>query len=68
MSEKKGTSFKACKNCRALVPPETSICPLCHSSSFSDEWNGMIIILNEKSEVGQMFGATTPWRYAIIVK
>ncbi|MDT7876064.1 MAG: transcription elongation factor subunit Spt4 [Sulfolobaceae archaeon] len=66
MVEKK--AFKACKNCRALVTPETTVCPVCQSTSFTDEWNGMVIILNQDSEVAKMFGANIPWRYAIIIK
>ncbi|MFP3233588.1 MAG: transcription elongation factor subunit Spt4 [Sulfolobaceae archaeon] len=66
MPEKK--IFKACKNCRALVPLETATCPICNSTSFSEDWSGMVIIISQDSEVAKVFGASTPWRYAIIVK
>lgn len=66
MPEKK--VFKACKNCRALVPPETATCPVCNSTSFTDNWEGMVVILTPDSEVAKIFGASTPWRYAIILK
>lgn len=60
--------FKACKKCRALVPPEEQICPVCGSTEFTEEWTGMVILLKEESEVMKMFGAPKPWRYAINLK
>ncbi|PUA33475.1 MAG: DNA-binding protein [Zestosphaera tikiterensis] len=38
--------FKACTNCRFLVSHETVKCPNCGSTSFTDEWSGMIILVN----------------------
>ncbi|BDB97596.1 MAG: transcription elongation factor subunit Spt4 [Saccharolobus sp.] len=60
--------FKACKNCKALVSPEQEVCPICGSSSFSDDWEGVIIIINTDSEVAKIAEVQKPWRYAIIVK
>lgn len=64
----KNKEFKACKNCRALVTEDTPKCPVCGSTSFSNEWEGMIIILDAESETARLFGAQVPWRYAIVVK
>ncbi|BFI75249.1 transcription elongation factor subunit Spt4 [Sulfurisphaera ohwakuensis] len=64
----KNKEFKACKNCRALVTQDTPKCPVCGSISFSDDWSGIVIILDPQSETAKLFGATVPWRYAVIVK
>lgn len=64
----KSSVFKACKSCKALALPEDSVCPVCGSSNFTDEWEGMIIILNEKSEIAELIGAKKPWKYAINIK
>jgi len=47
---------------------ETATCPICNSTSFSEDWSGMVIIISQDSEVAKVFGASTPWRYAITVK
>ncbi len=60
--------FKACKNCKALVPTEQEVCPVCGGSSFVDEWEGMVIIIDENSEIAQLMGVRKPWRYAINLK
>ncbi|TRM83181.1 DNA-binding protein, partial [Sulfolobus sp. A20-N-G8] len=43
--------FKACKNCKALVNPDDSVCPICGSTNFSDDWDGIIIVIDENSEI-----------------
>ncbi|MBW9141832.1 MAG: DNA-directed RNA polymerase, subunit E'' [Candidatus Aramenus sp.] len=60
--------FKACKNCKALVPEDQAVCPVCGGSSFTDEWEGMVIVIDENSEVAQLMGVEKPWRYAINLK
>ncbi len=64
----KSSIFKACRNCKALVLPDQDVCPVCGGNSFTDEWEGMVIILNEKSELMELTGAKKPWRYAINIK
>nr|MCL7343462.1 DNA-directed RNA polymerase, subunit E'' [Candidatus Aramenus sulfurataquae] len=60
--------FKACKNCKALVPEDQAVCPVCGGSSFTDEWEGMVIVIDKNSEVAQLMGVEKPWRYAINLK
>ncbi|MFP3204437.1 MAG: transcription elongation factor subunit Spt4 [Metallosphaera yellowstonensis] len=43
-------------------------CPVCGGNSFTDEWEGMVILLNETSELYEAMGAKKPWRYAINIK
>ncbi len=64
----RGKPFKACRKCKALVNKEVNICPICGSSDFTDEWEGMVIIIDpENSEIAKMLGITKPGRYAIKV-
>jgi DNA-directed RNA polymerase subunit E" len=58
--------FKACKSCKALAPPDVQTCPICGSLDFSEEWSGMIIILDpDRSQVAKALGITKPGRYAV---
>lgn len=60
--------FKACRRCKALVDKEASECPICGSRDFTDEWEGMVVIINpEKSSIAKSLGITKPGRYAIKV-
>ncbi|GAY25008.1 DNA-binding protein [Desulfurococcaceae archaeon AG1] len=62
---KKGV-FKACKKCKALAPLEATVCSICGSSEFSEEWSGMVIIIDpEGSQIAKSLGITKPGRYAI---
>ncbi|WP_338600941.1 transcription elongation factor subunit Spt4 [Sulfolobus tengchongensis] len=64
----KKSIFKACKNCKALVQPDQDVCPVCGGTSFTDDWDGIIIIIDSESEIAKITEASKPWRYAIIVK
>ncbi|OYT48971.1 MAG: DNA-binding protein [Desulfurococcales archaeon ex4484_42] len=58
--------FKACTKCKYLVPHEVGKCPICGSESFTDEWSGMVIIIDvDKSEIAKMLDIKVPGRYAI---
>ncbi len=62
------SQFKACKNCGALVPRDTKICPVCRSTQFTDNWDGMIIIIDPKESIASsMAGRDKPGMYAIRV-
>ncbi|OYT37938.1 MAG: DNA-binding protein [Desulfurococcales archaeon ex4484_58] len=64
----KGKVFKACRRCRALVSRDAIECPICGSRDFSDEWEGVVIIIDpERSEIAKMLGIEKPGRYAIKV-
>ncbi len=64
----KGKIFKACRKCKALVDRNTSECPICGSREFSEEWEGVVIVLDpEKSEIAKLLGVEKPGRYAIKV-
>lgn len=66
MSIKSKKPFKACIRCKFLALPEEEKCPNCGSTTFTDEWSGVAIILDpERSEVARILGITKPGRYAI---
>ncbi len=58
--------FKACTKCKYLVPHDVGRCPVCGSESFTENWSGMIIVVDiENSEVAKILGIKHPGRYAI---
>jgi DNA-directed RNA polymerase subunit E" len=61
--------FKACKKCGGLVPLDAKSCPYCGSTSFTEDWEGMIIIIDPgKSLVAKMINRSDkPGVYAIKV-
>ncbi len=60
--------FKACKNCGALVPRDTKVCPICQGTQFTESWEGILIIVDpEKSVAASLAGRDKPGMYAIRV-
>ena len=58
--------FKACIKCKLLVPFNVEECPNCGSTEFSDDWEGMVIIIDpEKSLMAQKLELKKPGRYAV---
>jgi len=45
------------------------ICPNCKSSNLSDDWTGIVIVMDPKnSEIAEKMGIKTPGKYAIRVR
>jgi len=66
---RKALPLKACVNCKMLVSLKVEICPNCGSRDFTEDWEGIVIILNpEKSELGKAMGKDKPGRYALKVR
>ncbi len=60
--------FKACRSCGALVRRDADVCPVCGGSTFTDDWEGMVIILDPKeSFVAKVLGKEKAYIYAIKV-
>jgi len=58
--------FKACMKCKFLVPHEVNKCPNCGSETFTEDWSGMVVIVDvDKSEIAKMLNIKVPGRYAI---
>lgn len=64
----RGKVFKACRSCRALADRESIECPICGSRDFSDEWEGVVIIIDpNKSHIAKTLGIVKPGKYAVKV-
>lgn len=60
-------SDKACKNCRFIS--NGPVCPNCKSTNLSDDWSGLVVILDPSiSEVAKKMGITAAGRYALRVR
>ncbi|HDO19977.1 MAG: DNA-directed RNA polymerase, subunit E'' [archaeon GB-1867-097] len=64
---RRGLPFKACRNCHLLVEEDVKICPQCGSKDFSDDWRGLVILLNINCETGRIMGKKEAGKYAIEV-
>ena len=60
-------SEKACRDC-SYITTETT-CPKCKSTSFSDDYSGLVIIFDpENSAIAKAMKATKKGRYALKVR
>ena len=65
----RGKPFRACRKCKSLIPKNTVRCPVCGSTDISDDWDGIVIVIDvEKSEIAKKLEITKPGRYAIKVR
>jgi len=66
---KRGLPFKACVRCKALVPPKEESCPYCGYRVFSDDWVGLVVVIDpERSVVARELGFKKPGIYALKVR
>ncbi|MEM4312362.1 MAG: transcription elongation factor subunit Spt4 [Nitrososphaerales archaeon] len=57
---------RACRNCKTLTLEK--MCPNCKSSDLSEDWSGLIVILDpENSIVAKTLQITKSGRYALKV-
>lgn len=68
MSANPSSKLLACRKCKFLTSGEEKKCPVCGSTDLSDEWNGLIIILDVNSKLAEIIGAKQEGRYAIKVR
>lgn len=60
-------SLRACRNCRSIS--EQSACPVCRSTDLSDDFSGLIIIIDpENSQLAQKTKIDKEGRYALKVR
>ncbi|MDI9393899.1 MAG: transcription elongation factor subunit Spt4 [Euryarchaeota archaeon] len=58
---------KACRQCLRILEGQT--CPVCGTSDLSNEWSGLVIILDtERSEIAKRLGVDIPDRFALKVR
>ncbi len=58
----------ACRKCKFVVSGDEKKCPVCGSTDLSDEWSGLVIIMDTKSSLAEVIGAKREGRYAIRVR
>lgn len=58
----------ACRKCKYILSEDEKKCPSCGGTDFSDEWNGIVIILDTTSDLAKIIGAKKAGRYAIKVR
>jgi DNA-directed RNA polymerase subunit E" len=60
-------SLRACRNCHLII--SANICPECKSTSVSDDWTGVVVIIDpEKSQIAKTLDIKKPGRYALRVR
>ncbi|AFK50974.1 DNA-directed RNA polymerase subunit E'' [Thermogladius calderae 1633] len=64
----RGKPFKVCRKCKTLVDKKAEVCPVCGSKDFSEEWEGVVVVIDPaKSSISKELELTKPGRYAIKV-
>ena len=69
MSSRATGRLKACVKCKALVPLDVNLCPICRGTVFSTDWSGCVSVIDpERSKVARLLNITKPGRYALKVR
>lgn len=58
----------ACRKCKIILAEDQTKCPICGSSDLSDEWSGIVIIMDLNAQLASAIGAKQTGRYAIKVR
>ena len=62
---RKEERVRACTECGYLT--SASACPNCGSTSFSERWMGLLVVITPDSQVAAVKGVSKPGRYALTV-
>lgn len=58
-----------CRECHRVVDPDTNTCPVCGSTSLTEDWAGYVVIVHpETSEIAKLMEVTEPGTYALKVR
>jgi len=58
---------RACRNCRIIT--DGTACPECKSTDLSDDFSGVVIILDpESSEIAKLMNIKKKGRYAVRIR
>jgi DNA-directed RNA polymerase subunit E" len=58
---------QVCRECHRIVAGQT--CPVCASSNLSDDWSGLVIIVDpQRSIIAEMIGVEVADKYALKVR
>ena len=56
-----------CRTCNLIIT--TNLCPNCKSNDISDDWTGLVTIINpEKSQIAKVLEIKKEGRYALRVR
>lgn len=68
-SKSKSRPFKACRSCKALVDKEVQSCPVCGSRDFTDEWEGILVVIKpEESEIAKTIDIKNKGRFVVKIE
>jgi len=57
---------KACLKCKAIVPYDAKKCPVCGSTQFTEDFEGVLIIIKpDKSEIAKVAGIDKEGKFAV---
>jgi DNA-directed RNA polymerase subunit E" len=58
---------RACRNCKLVT--DENICPVCKGTEFSDDYSGLLIILDPKNSIlAEKLEADEPGVYALKIR
>jgi DNA-directed RNA polymerase subunit E" len=59
----------ACRECHAVAEPDEDTCPICGSTSLTEDWSGFVIIAHpDESQIAEEMEVTEPGKYALKVR
>jgi DNA-directed RNA polymerase subunit E" len=60
-------SSRACRTCKIIT--EENLCPICKNTDLSDDYSGLVIILDPKtSQLGKKMEIRKKGRYALRIR
>ncbi|KYH38415.1 MAG: DNA-directed RNA polymerase, subunit E'' [Candidatus Bathyarchaeota archaeon B23] len=59
-------SLRACRSCKILT--EGDSCPICRGKDLSEDYTGLLIVLDPESELAKKLGVDRRGRYALKVR
>ncbi len=64
-------SYYACRSCKAvfaLSPEQERKCPVCGSTDISNDWSGLVVIIDTSSALAELLKISKPGKYALKVR
>ena len=62
-------SYPVCRECHRVLDADDDACPICGSTSLTEDWAGYVVIAHpESSEIAREMNVTDPGRYALKVR
>lgn len=62
-------TYPVCRECHRVLEADADVCPICGSTSLTDDWAGYVVIAHpDVSEIAREMQVTEPGRYALKVR